>query len=66
MDNLLEYNEEHINLRVIRLNVVVESRVPRKKSRGGVGMFQYAQTVEESDWAARQKEIQVCSDPHFI
>ena len=40
---------------------VVESRVRRKKSRGGVGVFQYAQTVEDDDWdnAQRQKDIQV-------
>ncbi|KAF8909012.1 hypothetical protein CPB84DRAFT_1813251 [Gymnopilus junonius] len=41
--------------------LVVESRVRRKKSRGGVGMFQYAQTVENDAWddAQRQKNIQV-------
>ncbi|KAF8158231.1 hypothetical protein B0H34DRAFT_674684 [Crassisporium funariophilum] len=40
--------------------LVVESRVRRKKSRGGVGVFQYAQTVENADWddAQRQKDIQ--------
>ncbi|KJA14316.1 hypothetical protein HYPSUDRAFT_150581 [Hypholoma sublateritium FD-334 SS-4] len=43
------------------LVVEPESRERRsKKSRGGVGVFQYAQTVEDSDWnsAARQKAIQ--------
>ncbi|KAF9485884.1 hypothetical protein BDN70DRAFT_870810 [Pholiota conissans] len=40
--------------------LVVESRLPRKKSRGAVGLFQYAQTVEDSVWddATRQKSIQ--------
>ncbi|KAF8967109.1 hypothetical protein BDZ97DRAFT_566928 [Flammula alnicola] len=38
----------------------VESRIRRKKSRGGVGVFQYAQTVEDDAWddATRQKAIQ--------
>ncbi|KAF5315093.1 hypothetical protein D9619_007014 [Psilocybe cf. subviscida] len=42
--------------------LVVES-TRRKKSRGGVGVFQYAQTVEDDAWndAARQKHIQVAS-----
>ncbi|KAF8195510.1 hypothetical protein BJ912DRAFT_923745 [Pholiota molesta] len=39
--------------------LVVESRIRRKKSRGGVGVFQYAQTVEDSAWDdATQKSIQ--------
>ena len=40
---------------------VVDSRVRRKKSRGGVGVFQYAQTVENDAWddVQRQKDIQV-------
>ncbi|KAF8798860.1 hypothetical protein BYT27DRAFT_7202578 [Phlegmacium glaucopus] len=40
--------------------LVVDSRVRRKKSRGGVGVFQYAQTVENDAWddAQRQKDIQ--------
>jgi len=40
---------------------VVDSRVRRKKSRGGVGVFQYAQTVENDVWddAQRKKDIQV-------
>jgi hypothetical protein len=39
----------------------VDSRVRRKKSRGGVGVFQYAQTVENDVWedVQRQKDIQV-------
>ena len=41
--------------------IVVDSRVRRKKSRGGVGVFQYAQTVENDAWddVQRQKDIQV-------
>ena len=41
--------------------IVVDSRVRRKKSRGGVGVFQYAQTVEDDAWddVQRQKDIQV-------
>jgi len=40
--------------------LVVDSRVRRKKSRGGVGVFQYAQTVENDAWddVQRQKDIQ--------
>ncbi|PPQ67988.1 hypothetical protein CVT25_000468 [Psilocybe cyanescens] len=40
--------------------LVVESRVRRKKSRGGIGVFQYAQTVENDAWddANRKKDIQ--------
>lgn len=40
---------------------VVESRVRRKKSRGGIGVFQFAQTVEHDVWEdeRRQKAIQV-------
>ncbi|KIK03305.1 hypothetical protein K443DRAFT_95367 [Laccaria amethystina LaAM-08-1] len=40
--------------------LVVESRVRRKKSKGGVGVFQYAQTVEVDDWEDEhcQKDIQ--------
>lgn len=30
--------------------LVVESRVRRKKSRGGMDVFQFAQTVEDDDW----------------
>ena len=41
--------------------IVVDSRVRRKKSRRGVGVFQYAQTVENDAWddVQRQKDIQV-------
>lgn len=41
---------------------VVEDKVRRKKTKG-VGVFQYAQTVEDKVWrdAKSQKEIQVCS-----
>jgi hypothetical protein len=41
--------------------VVIDSRVRRKKSRGGVGVFQYADTVEDGVWkdAKSQKDIQV-------
>lgn len=41
---------------------MIESRVRRKKSRGGIGVFQFAQTVEYDAWAdeKRQKDIQVC------
>ncbi|EDR13317.1 uncharacterized protein LACBIDRAFT_309045 [Laccaria bicolor S238N-H82] len=40
--------------------LVVESRVRRKKSKGGIGVFQYAQTVEVDDWEDEhcQKDIQ--------
>ncbi|KDR82625.1 hypothetical protein GALMADRAFT_238041 [Galerina marginata CBS 339.88] len=40
--------------------LVIESRVRRKKSRGGIGLFQYAQTVENDVWEDenRQKDIQ--------
>ena len=40
---------------------VVESIIRRKKSKGGVGVFQYAQTVENSVWddEKSQKDIQV-------
>lgn len=43
------------------LRAVVESRVRRKKYRGGVGVFQYAQTVEDDVWKDEksQKDIQV-------
>jgi hypothetical protein len=55
-------------IRVIDLNFdllahgqVVERNVRRKKSRGGVGVFQYAQTVEDDVWKDEksQKDIQV-------
>jgi len=40
-------------------HLVIESRVRRKKSRGGIGLFQYAQTVEDGTWDdARQRDIQ--------
>ena len=35
---------------------VVESRVRRKKSRGGIGVFQYAQTVEQDAWNDVQQQ----------
>ncbi|RXW22862.1 hypothetical protein EST38_g2989 [Candolleomyces aberdarensis] len=40
--------------------LVVESIIRRKKSKGGVGVFQYAQTVENSAWddEKSQKDIQ--------
>ncbi|KAF8895310.1 hypothetical protein BD779DRAFT_1498770 [Infundibulicybe gibba] len=40
--------------------LVIESRVRRKKSRGGMGVFQFAQTVEHDAWQdeGRQKDIQ--------
>ncbi|KIM43232.1 hypothetical protein M413DRAFT_444040 [Hebeloma cylindrosporum] len=39
--------------------LVIESRVRRKKSRGGIGLFQYAQTVEDDSWDdARRRDIQ--------
>lgn len=34
----------------LTLQVVVESRFKRKKSRGGVDVFQFAQTVEHDAW----------------
>jgi hypothetical protein len=39
--------------------IVVDSRVRRKKSRGGAGVFRYAQTVENDVWddVQRQKDI---------
>ncbi|KAG5648395.1 hypothetical protein DXG03_004969 [Asterophora parasitica] len=39
---------------------VVESRVRRKKSRGGIGLFQFAQTVENDVWGdeKRAQDIQ--------
>jgi hypothetical protein len=45
---------------------VVESR-RRKKSRGGVGVFQFAQTVEHDAWEdeKRQRDIQVCMAAGF-
>lgn len=53
--------------------IVVDSRVRRKKSRGGVGVFQYAQTVENDAWddVQRHKDIQVLEflqfkTPYFI
>lgn len=41
--------------------LVVESRARRKKSRGGVGIFQFAQTVEQDAWEdeQRRKDLQV-------
>jgi len=36
--------------------LVVESRVRRKKSRGGVGVFQYAHTVEGDAWKDEQSQ----------
>lgn len=43
------------------VHAVVESRIRRKKSRGGVGVFQYAHTVEDGAWQDEksQKDIQV-------
>ncbi|RDB17900.1 RNA polymerase II nuclear localization protein IWR1 [Hypsizygus marmoreus] len=40
--------------------LVVESRVRRKKSRGGIGMFQFAKTVENDVWQDEKqaKDIQ--------
>ncbi|KAF4617307.1 hypothetical protein D9613_006005 [Agrocybe pediades] len=40
--------------------LVIDSSVRRKKSKGGVGLFQYAETVENEDWedANRHKAIQ--------
>lgn len=40
--------------------LVVESRVRRKKSRGGVDVFQFAQTVEVDDWndEKRKKDLE--------
>lgn len=44
-----------------KLSTVVESRLRRKKSKGGTGVFQFAKTVEESVWEdeEQQKAIQV-------
>lgn len=41
---------------------VVESRIRKKKSRGGVGVFQFAQTVEDDAWKdeKRRKDLEVC------
>ncbi|KAF9462991.1 hypothetical protein BDZ94DRAFT_1298106 [Collybia nuda] len=36
--------------------LVVESRVRRKKSRGGIGVFQFAQTVEHDVWEDEQRQ----------
>ena len=46
------------------LPLVVESSIPRKKSKNAVGVFQYAQTVENDAWddAQRQRDIQVRSN----
>lgn len=54
---------DHHHVESFPLPPVVESRVRRKKSRGGIGVFQFAQTVENDAWEdeKRQKVIQVCS-----
>ncbi|KAL0960871.1 hypothetical protein HGRIS_005886 [Hohenbuehelia grisea] len=36
--------------------LAVESRIPRKKSRGGIGLFKFAQTVEPNAWDDEQKQ----------
>ncbi|KAF8237136.1 hypothetical protein L208DRAFT_1431751 [Tricholoma matsutake] len=36
--------------------LVVESGVRRKKSRGGIGVFQFAQTVENDAWQDEEKQ----------
>ncbi|KAF9267594.1 hypothetical protein L218DRAFT_955458, partial [Marasmius fiardii PR-910] len=40
--------------------LVIESALPRKKTKGGKGLFQFAQTVEDAVWQdeKQQKEIQ--------
>ena len=38
-------------------HLVVESRVRRKKSRGGVGVFQFAQTVEQDAWKDEKRQM---------
>jgi len=40
---------------------VVESKVRRKKTKGAVGVFQYAQTIEDGAWndEKSQKDLQV-------
>ena len=47
---------------MLMLCVVVESRVRRKKSRGGMDVFQFAQTVEDGAWKDdnMKKVIEVC------
>lgn len=50
------------NMTHLHLIIVVELRRPRKKlSRGGVGVFQYAKTVENNAWGneGTQKDLQV-------
>jgi hypothetical protein len=43
---------------------VVESRTRSKKSRGGLDVFQFAQTVESDTWEneERKRNLQVRSD----
>lgn len=46
---------------LIPVYLVVESGMPRKKSRAAMDIFQFAQTVEDDTWKdeARQRAIQV-------
>ncbi|KAH9954001.1 hypothetical protein BC827DRAFT_1245562 [Russula dissimulans] len=39
--------------------LVIESTVRRKK-RGGLDIFQFAETVEPEAWGDRAKDLQVC------
>jgi hypothetical protein len=48
--------------RVIKTKTVTESSLRRKK-RGGLDVFQFAETVEPEAWGIRAKDLQVC--PRF-
>lgn len=52
-----------VYLRFVFLYLVIESTTRRKKSRGGVGIFRFAQTVEHDAWddEKRQRDIHVRS-----
>ncbi|EGN98124.1 hypothetical protein SERLA73DRAFT_138396 [Serpula lacrymans var. lacrymans S7.3] len=39
--------------------LVVESRVRRKRSRGGIDVFQFAQTIEQSAWKDEQIRLEL-------
>ena len=49
----------HVSDHASLVNIVVDASPSRKKTKGGVNVFQYAGTVEKADWNDEQQKQQL-------
>ena len=61
LDALGMFSDSFNDYQNLELPIVIESGIRRKKSRGPLDVFQFAQTVDDTTWKdeSRRKAIQV-------